>query len=200
MPGVTIDLAGFQPNIVSVRGVPANQVIGLPLPAGETLTRQEFQELLQEPLLKALTERGLWKLRADAATREFNPTNPPAVTASQVRYAVLCFGVPLKIIRDPALTEPNSDKLPPELRRNEAAVDSELALLPLALGRHQLTSALPNRNYAATNPAALHPTNGILLVARLDGPTAAIARGLVDKALVAERDGKGRIELEFTVP
>ncbi len=35
----------------------------------------------------------------------------------------------------------------------------------------------------------LNPTNGILLVARLDGPTADIARGLVDKALQAERDG-----------
>ena len=174
---------------LTARGVPANQVIGLPLPAGETMTRKELQALLQEPLLKALTERGLWKFRADAATREFNPTNPPAVTESQIRYAVLCFGVPLKIIHDPALTEPNTDKVQPELRRNEAAVDSELALLPLAAGRHPLTSVVPNRNYAATNPAALHPTNGILLVARLDGPTAAIARGLVDKALVAERDG-----------
>ncbi|PHX95325.1 MAG: hypothetical protein CK546_03255, partial [Pedosphaera sp.] len=183
------DSKAIASHYLTARGVPANQVIGLPLPAGETMTRKEFQELLQEPLLKALTERGLWKFRADAATREFNPTNPPAVIASQIRYAVLCFGVPLKIIRDPALTEPNSDKVQPELRRNEAAVDSELALLPLAAGRHQLTSALPNRNYAATNPAALHPTNGILLVARLDGPTAAIARSLVDKALVAERDG-----------
>jgi tetratricopeptide (TPR) repeat protein len=35
----------------------------------------------------------------------------------------------------------------------------------------------------------LHPTNGVLLVARLDGPTPAIARGLVDKALQAEADG-----------
>jgi hypothetical protein len=34
-----------------------------------------------------------------------------------------------------------------------------------------------------------HPTNGILLVARLDGPSAAIARGLVDKALEAESNG-----------
>ena len=42
---------------------------------------------------------------------------------------------------------------------------------------------------ASTNAAWLNPTNGILLVARLDGPTADIARGLVDKALQAERDG-----------
>ncbi len=173
----------------AVRGVPANQVLGLPLPKGETMTRTEFREQLQAPLLKALTQRGLWKLRADAASREFNVTNLPAVTESQVRFAVLCYGVPLKITRDNALTEASAEKLPPELRRNEAAVDGELAALPLAAGRHQLTSALPNRNYAATNTAALHPTNGILLVARLDGPTVAIARALVDKALEAERDG-----------
>ncbi|MFM8469608.1 MAG: TIGR03790 family protein [Limisphaerales bacterium] len=173
----------------TARGVPAHNVIGLPLPQGETMTRKEFREQLQEPLLKALTERGLWKLRDDALTREFNLTNAPAVTESSIRYAALCFGVPLKIARDNTFTEPNADKVQPELRRNEAAVDSELAVLPLAAGRHQITSALPNRNYAATNTAALHPTNGILLVARLDGPTAAIARGLVDKAREAERDG-----------
>jgi tetratricopeptide (TPR) repeat protein len=37
--------------------------------------------------------------------------------------------------------------------------------------------------------ALLHPTNGVLMVTRLDGPTPAIARGLVDKALQAEADG-----------
>jgi tetratricopeptide (TPR) repeat protein len=35
----------------------------------------------------------------------------------------------------------------------------------------------------------LNPTNGILLVARLDGPSAGIANGLVDKALEAETNG-----------
>lgn len=173
----------------TARAVPTNQVIGLPLPNSETMTRKEFRDLLQEPLLKALTERGLWKLRDDATSRAFNLTNPPAVTESPIRYAVLCLGVPLKILRDDALTEPGAEKLQPELRRNEAAVDSELALLPLAAGHHPLISALPNRNYAATNPAALHPTNGLLLLARLDGPTVAIAHGLVDKAMQAEREG-----------
>jgi tetratricopeptide (TPR) repeat protein len=52
-----------------------------------------------------------------------------------------------------------------------------------------LSGPLPNRAYGATNTAQLNPTNGILLVARLDGPSPEIARGLVDKALEAERDG-----------
>jgi uncharacterized protein (TIGR03790 family) len=47
----------------------------------------------------------------------------------------------------------------------------------------------PTGRTAATNTALLNPTNGILLVARLDGPNAKIAKGLVDKALAAERDG-----------
>src|SRR5581483_6204582 len=48
------------------------------------------------------------------------------------------------------------------------------------------------RYYRTTNAAAMNPTNGadgILLVARLDGPTAGIARALVDKAMQAEADG-----------
>lgn len=183
------DSKGVAAHYFAARQLPGERLLGLPLPTGETMTRAEFREQLQEPLLKALAERGLWKTRADVLTREFNATNPPAVTESQIRYLVLCHGVPLRIAPDKGLAEPGADKLQPELRRNEAAVDSELAALPLALGRHVLNSALQNRHYAATNSAALHPTNGILLVARLDGPSAALARGLVDKAMQAERDG-----------
>jgi len=75
------------------------------------------------------------------------------------------------------------------MRRDEAAVDSELALLPLVEDKVPLAGPFRNLVYTTTNRAMLHPTNGVLLVARLDGPTPAIARGLVDKALQAEADG-----------
>jgi uncharacterized protein (TIGR03790 family) len=68
-------------------------------------------------------------------------------------------------------------------------VDSELAWLPLVKMNVPLSGPLPNWVYGVTNLALLHPTNGILLVTRLDGPSVAIARGLVDKALAAEHDG-----------
>ena len=58
----------------------------------------------------------------------------------------------------------------PELQRNEAAVDSELAWLPLVKMNIPLSGPLPNWVYGVTNAALLNPTNGILLVARLDGP------------------------------
>src|SRR6185369_3728718 len=103
--------------------------------------------------------------------------------------AVLCYGVPLRIAEDPYLKEENLEKTRPEMRRNVAAVDSELALLPALDQKLPLAGPLRNPLYTLTNSTAFNPTNNVLMVARLDGPTAAIARALVDKALEAERDG-----------
>jgi uncharacterized protein (TIGR03790 family) len=111
------------------------------------------------------------------------------VVASKIRYTVLCYGVPLKITPDINIHENVAEKMQPELRRNEAAVDSELAWLPLLHMEFPLTGPFPNWLYGATNAALFDPTNGILLIARLDGPTVEIANGLVDKAVQAERDG-----------
>jgi len=173
------------------RQVPTNQIFGFDLPKGEEMTRAEFREQLQQPLARMLESNKLWHI----AARTIRATNnQPAhvewnVSTSKIRYAVLCYGVPLRVQSDPGLKEEGMDKLRPEMRRNEAAVDSELALLPLIDQHLPLSGPLRNPVYATTNSAFLHPTNGVLLVARLDGPTPAIARGLIDKALLAEAEG-----------
>ena len=174
-----------------VRHVPAGQVLGVDLTDAEVVSRAEFRDRLQLPLTKMLTERKLWVLEAT--------TNAPAapdpgqikngVIQSRIRYAVLCYGLPLKIAEDPDLRESGAGRVQDELRRNGAAVDSELACLPLLAGNMPLTGPVLNPHYGSTNAPALDPTNGVLLVTRLDGPTAAIARALVDKAVQAETDG-----------
>ncbi len=173
------------------RQVPRRQVYGFPLPAAEEISRTEFRELLQQPLVQKLEADNLWTFRWMKTSAI--PSQPGRegrlVAASQIRYAVLCYGVPLKIRPDPGALEAGKTNLQAELRHNEAAVDSELALLPLINLELTLTGPQGNSFYGATNAADLHPTNGILLVARLDGPTPEIACGLVDKALAAERDG-----------
>ena len=68
-------------------------------------------------------------------------------------------------------------------------MDSELACLALPPELRKLTGLVRNSTYTTTNNAWLHPTNGLLMVARLDGPTAEIARGLVDLAVAAETNG-----------
>jgi uncharacterized protein (TIGR03790 family) len=174
-----------------VRHVPKNQIYGFSLTSNEEMSRDEFHDSLQMPLARRLEHDGLWK---------FGPVKIPVtkghakriqelVIMSKIRYAVLCYGVPLKIAPDASIHEAAAEKIPTELRRNEAAVDSELAWLPLVKTDFPLVGPFSSWVYGVTNTALLNPTNGILLVARLDGPTADIANGLVDKAMQAERDG-----------
>jgi uncharacterized protein (TIGR03790 family) len=174
-----------------MRQVPEAQVYGFDLPVTEEMTRAEFGDALQFPLASRLVVDKLWRFGSvtNAATNGQPKRVENRVVVSKIRYAVLCYGVPLKIAADPNLHEPARENVRPELLRNEAAVDSELAWLPLLKMNVPLSGPLPNWVYGTTNLALLHPTNGILLVARLDGPSVEIALGLVDKALAAERDG-----------
>lgn len=167
----------------SARKVPSDQILGLSLPESETITREDFETRLQQPLWRELVTRGLFSTNG--------PSRAPksAVTSAKVRYAVLCYGVPVKIAPDTSRSEAGAEKFPVELRRNEAAVDSELAALPLLPLAPLITGPLGNPFFGSTNREAMHPTNGVMLVARLDGPSPEIAMGLVDKALSAERNG-----------
>ena len=173
------------------RQVPTNQIFGFALSTNEVISRAEFRDDLQRPLAKALEKEKLWHIAARmvAATNQQPGRVDWLVQSSRIRYAVLCYGVPLKIETDPNLKEEGAEKLRPEMRRNEAAVDSELALLPLIEQKLPLNGPLRNPVYGATNATLLGPTSGVLLVSRLDGPSAAVARGLVDKALQAESNG-----------
>jgi uncharacterized protein (TIGR03790 family) len=174
-----------------VRDVPKNQIYGFDLTTNEEMSREEFRDSLQLPLAKKLEGDRLWVFAsvAYAATNGQPERTVRKVVASKIRYAVLCYGVPLKIAANSSLQEAAAEKMRPEFRRNEAAVDSELAWLPLVHTEFPLTGPFPNWLYGATNSSLFNPTNGILIVARLDGPTAEIASNLVDKAVQAERDG-----------
>jgi uncharacterized protein (TIGR03790 family) len=173
------------------RHVPTNQIFGFELSTTEEMSRAEFRDSLQNPLAHQIAEQKLWRV----TSRIVPGTNgaPGRVewkpAESRIRYAVLCYGVPVRIQADPNLKEEVPERLRPELRRNEAAVDSELAVMPMVDEHLPLAGPLGNPTYGTTNIALLNPTNGLLMVTRLDGPTPEIARGLVDKALTAEADG-----------
>lgn len=164
------------------REVPTNQIIGLSLPTAESIEREAFNTRLRAPLLAALRTNNLITF---PATPEGTPL--PRATQASIRYLVLCYGVPTRILKDPALKEEGAAQMREQLQRNEASVDSELACLPL--GSHPLTGPLANPVYATTNNVQMHPTNGILMVARLDGPSEQIAGSLIDKAMYAETNG-----------
>jgi uncharacterized protein (TIGR03790 family) len=172
-----------------VRHVPAKQVLGLDLPTGEDMTRLEYRAELQDPLVEYLEREKLFVFDDPPPTIDGKPGRA-RVKEYKIRYLALCFGVPLRILDDPDLVEANQEKLVAAVRgRNGAAVDSELTLLPLIRENLPLTGPLRNPCFAVTNAADLIPAHGVLLVARLDGPDATIARQLVDKAVQAETNG-----------
>jgi uncharacterized protein (TIGR03790 family) len=162
------------------RNVPQDQILGLNLPTEEIMSRAEYRDRLQHPLLQFLENNYLMVYASPSATK-------PA--SAKIRYIVLCYGVPLRITEDDSLHEPGQFKIQPELRRNGAAVDSELCTLPTRDPKVRLTGPLRNPGYGVTNGRMFDPINGLVLVARLDGPSAAVARQLVDKAMEAETNG-----------
>ncbi len=173
------------------RGIPQNRLLGLNLPTTENITRAEFNASLKAPLLAALEERGLLAFDSTIVPASEGKAGSVLWTPkpTPLRYLVLTYGVPTRITRDATLVEPFQDRLPQQLRRNEAAVDSELALLPLARAGLPLTGVTRNPVFEAEDGAAINVSKGILMVARLDGPSLNVARDLVDRALNAETNG-----------
>jgi uncharacterized protein (TIGR03790 family) len=175
----------------ALRHVPATQIFSFTLTTNEIITRADFTDFLQKPLADDLEAAGLWKFgEAEIQARgNVEAHTEDRVVASKIRYAVLCYGMPLKIAPSDTLASAADKIMNAQFRRDEAAVDSELAWLPLIKMDVQLQGPLPNLLYACTNRTELSPLNGLLLVSRLDGPTPEIANALVDKALEAESNG-----------
>ena len=173
------------------RSVPESQLLGLRLPQTATLSRADYVSAIQEPLRRHLIAKGLAEWVPDSSPlppgRKALAQKRLRLVRSEIRYLLLCYGVPWYIPQDPSLRS-DTQGIPPQLQRNDASVDDELALLP-RLGFDDPIATAPNPVVGVTNGAQIHPTNGVFMVTRLDGPTPEIARGLVDKALEAESRG-----------
>ncbi len=172
------------------REVPAHQLIGVNVSVGDNLSRADYERLVQLPLISELQERGLCRFVTSTvpATNDIPSHLRYRCVEAKVRYLVLTWGFPYRVLNDPNFKEDGAQKLPPEVQRNEAALDSDLALLP-SKGYFPIFGPFPNYTYATTNLSLINPTNGVFAVTRLDGPTPEIAKALVDKAMAAETNG-----------
>lgn len=180
----------------AVRGVAKDRLIGLDMPGKEEISRADFDERVRDPLLEALEERGLFLYEGEPGKRGLfgrKKAGSRKLVESKVRYLILCYGTPLKIMPTPGLRESGLDKIPEQLRRNEASISQELALLPLSESdkaeTYTLTGPWLNPMYRTPDLNRIGPEQGMLIVTRLDGPTPEIAKGLVDQAVYAEKWG-----------
>lgn len=174
-----------------IRNIPENHLIGLELSKEETISRKDFNETLHDPLFQIFKDREFFDTDYEIvpATRERPGTVYQNLQKSKIRYLVLCYGVPVRIEGDPNLHEDATESMRVELRFNGAAVDHELSWFGRDPKRLVLAGPIENPLYATQKATDLHPENGVMIVSRLDGPTPEIAKGLVDKAIQAEKEG-----------
>jgi uncharacterized protein (TIGR03790 family) len=171
---------------LEARGIPAANLVALPLPEAESITRREFVDQVWQPLQDELHRRG-WIEGALSTQVDDLGRRRTALTGHRLAHLVLCRGVPLRVHEDPVLAEAlAAARVPEQFRRNQAAVDSELALL--AQGPAPAVGFQPNPLFNVRQASDIS-AQLVVKVARLDGPTWADARALVTSALEAERRG-----------
>lgn len=185
----------------SAREISEDRIVVLPMPKKLTITREEFTRKILNPLRKEIVERGLAKGRLGDAPDAFGRI-PIFLETNQIRYLVLCYGVPLKIaedneIDDEALIntvvrqEDSAVKFtgfPKPFDKNRASVDSDLTML--VLNDAPVTGYIPNPLYGQI-PAPANPS--VVRVFRLDGPDLPSVSRMIRSTLKAEQIGlRGR--------
>src|SRR6266478_1409176 len=172
----SVELAKFY---AQQRGIAPDHVMGLTCSTEEEISREEYDTTIADPLREIFKQRHWWTLNESGK-------QSPVVTASAIHFVAVMKGIPLKIRSAPAY--PGDQPRPgPIASRNEASVDSELAVL--ALHSRQISGATQNpyfRNFRTINDFG-DPT--LLLVCRLDAPAAATVRAMITDAIATEKNG-----------
>lgn len=161
-----------------MRKIPAENLIGLPLPDAEEMSRADFNKLLRDPLVKEYDSRNWW-------TRAKNPEGQAVPLNSRVRILVCMRGVPSRIGADPAQPVPKPEEKA-YLEANLAAVDSELALL----GMEGLPTKGPlNNPYYKVEKSFAETGLPMTLVGRIDAPSLATCERMIRDAVETEKTG-----------
>jgi uncharacterized protein (TIGR03790 family) len=187
---------------MALRSIPEDNLILLRTDPGERITREEFRDTIRNPLLRKLRKGGF----IDGMRGDKDAFGRETITLfrSNVRYLVLCFGIPSRIqklpppgVEDEALRKKAFSRSSPgliqafaegSLARDEASVDGELALL-LKRGV-PITGFVPNPLFKQREEPSGHD---ILRVTRLDGPSPEAVLKMVRNGIKGEKHGlRGR--------
>jgi len=161
------------------RHIPNDHLVGLDCSTEEEISRQEYDKTIAEPLRKIFSERNWWTLRTSAEGRSI-------VSANRIDFVALMRGMPLKIRATVSYPgdQPENNAIGTQ---NQASVDSELSIL--GLFSRQISGAAMNPYFQSFRPIAELDASPIMLVCRLDAPSAAIVRRMITDAVETEKSG-----------
>ena len=160
------------------REIDRDHVVGLDCSTNEEISRADYDSTIADPLREIFKQRGWW------TTKESN--GETSVVANSIRFVAVIKGVPLKI---QSMANYPGDKAGPAPigDRNEASVDSELAVLG-AYSR-QISGFVLNPYFQSFLRITDFEKDVMLLVSRLDAPSATTVRQMIVDAIAAEKRG-----------
>jgi len=162
------------------RTIPRDHVVGLTCSTEEEISREEYDASIADPLRDLFKERHWWTIRENADNKQI-------VANSTIHFVAIIKGVPLKI-RPVAEPYPGDETgAGPVATHNEASVDSELSTLAF-LFRH-ISGAIPNPYFQSFRRIGDFENATLLLVCRLDAPSASIVRRMIVDSIAAEKSG-----------
>lgn len=166
------------------RGIPAGRMLGIRCPAVEEISRTEFEQTVRDPIDTHLTANGLMKRETKEVPNAQGAVRLEVASQNEIYGMALCYGVPLRIADDTNRAEAGAAA---NMRTTAAAVDSELALLPIRGAR--LSGPVPNPFYKFPQSFDGRVARNIILVTRLDGPSPAEVKARLEEAWRIEREG-----------
>lgn len=163
------------------RRIPPEQLVALSCSTDEEIERDDYDTAIAEPLRACFSKKRWW----NAA---IGPNLETRVTTNRIRFAAIIRGIPLKIRFKALYPGDHPDPTKQWGMANEAAVDSELAALGFFL--RQISGPIQNPYFRSSKPITAADTDPrLLLVTRLDGPSANEVRRMIDDALASEKKG-----------
>ncbi|MEM6820546.1 MAG: TIGR03790 family protein [Verrucomicrobiota bacterium] len=167
------------------RNLDRHQIVPISCPDTETITRDVFNKSIREPLQRHLIENGY--MEWEPATINFGIETKKVRRAARndIWAIVLIRGIPLRISHDASV-------IPPQIKakqfiKNEAAVDSELALL--VYDNPPITGFVPNVYYTETvfSPFDSSLAKRLIMITRLDAPNASDVKRMIRDAIETEK-------------
>lgn len=171
------------------RGIPQENLIALDMPTAPTISREDYDRSILNPLRRQFEARSWWRRQQDAGGLKVPVVN-------KIRVLVSMRGVPLRISPIPKKPEPppkpgEPPKPPkpvdPMAGRDDASVDSELAMF----GIENLPSEGVLQNKFYKSEKGIGDTNFpfMVLTARIDAASNETCERMIRDAIETEKTG-----------
>jgi uncharacterized protein (TIGR03790 family) len=195
-----IELASYY---MKKRGIPAENLVRVTVRDQETVSRADYDKKIASPVSQALKPRPavrclllMYGVPLRVAAPEIGPKERRLVVGLRQKQDEIqrrIESLPSTAAEEKTRLSQEATAIDADIARarkydQSASVDSEIALV--RAGSHSLSGPLPNPFFLGNRNRELAVgKDKAILVARLDGPTGATVRRVIDDSLEAERQG-----------